>query len=190
MRRIVLACWLATLGACASAENRPGPGRPYKGIVRTIPGMIEAEDFDEGGEGVAYHDTDPENRETHQPPYRITGVDLEYREDASQKFNLGWTRPGEWLIYTVDVREAGTYAIEMMVACDKKGGTFHLEFNGVDKTGPIEIPDTGGWKFLKPFTFEGVKLDQTGRFAMKVVMDKGGVKGSIGDMDYFRFVKR
>jgi hypothetical protein len=187
MRRVP-ALLLVLLAAGCAAPDGPGLRRPYRGIVHVIPGTIEAEDFDEGGEGVAYHDTDPENRETRQPPYRESGVDLEWREDASGKFNLGWTRPGEWLIYTVEVREAGTYTIEMMVACNKRGGTFHLEFDGVDRTGPVEVPDTGGWTILKPFSKPGVTLP-AGRFAMKLVLDKGGEKGSIGDIDYFRFVK-
>jgi len=188
--RALIPAVLLSLAACASSSSDwPGPSRPYKGQVHAIPGTIEAEDFDEGGEGVAYHDVEPENREKHQPPYRDTGVDLEYREDASQKFNLGWTRPGEWLIYTVDVKESGTYTIEMMVACDKRGGQFRLEFNGIDKTGLVEVPDTGGWTKLKPFSKAGVKLE-AGRYAMKLVLDKGGEKGSIGDIDYFRFVKQ
>jgi hypothetical protein len=178
----------AVLLALLAAGCAASPARPYQGVVRVIPGTIEAEDFDEGGEGVAYHDLDPENREKKQPPYRESGVDLEWREAASGKFNLGWTRPGEWLVYTVDVREAGTYTIEMMVACDKRGGTFHLEFDGIDRTGPVEVPDTGGWTILKSFSKSGVTLP-AGRYAMKLVLDKGGEKGSIGDIDYFRFVK-
>ncbi|HUR38893.1 MAG TPA: carbohydrate-binding protein [Planctomycetota bacterium] len=179
---------LGLLAAGCAAPAWPGPSRPYQGVVRAIPGTVEAEDFDEGGEGVAYHDLEPLNQEKKQPPYRESGVDLEWREDAAGKFNLGWTRPGEWLVYTVDVREAGTYTIEMMVACNKRGGTFHLEFDGVDRTGPVEVPDTGGWKILKPFSKAGVTLP-AGRFAMKLVLDKGGESGSIGDIDYFRFVK-
>jgi hypothetical protein len=180
---------LVFAAGCASAPEWPGPSRPYQNKVRVIPGTVETEDFDEGGEGVAYHDLEPENKETKRPLYRESGVDLEVREDASQKFNLGWTRPGEWLVYTVDVKETGTYTIEMMVACDKRGGLFRLEFNGVDKTGPVEVPDTGGWKNLKPFSKAGVKLE-SGRYAMKLVLDKGGERGSIGDIDYFRFVKQ
>jgi len=179
---------LGLLAAGCAAPDGTGARRPYQGVVRVIPGTIEAEDFDEGGEGVAYHDLEPQNLEKKQPPYRESGVDLEWREDASGKFNLGWTRPGEWLVYTVEVREAGTYTIEMMVACNKRGGTFHLEFDGVDRTGPVEVPDTGGWKILKPFSKSGVTLP-AGRFAMKLVLDKGGELGSIGDIDYFRFVK-
>jgi hypothetical protein len=179
---------LGLLAAGCAAPDGSAARRPYKGIVHVIPGTNEAEDFDEGGEGVAYHDLEPQNLEKKQPPYRESGVDLEWREDASGKFNLGWTRPGEWLIYTVEVREAGTYTIEMMVACNKRGGIFHLEFDGVDRTGPVEVPDTGGWTILKPFSKTGVTLP-AGRFAMKLVLDKGGEKGSIGDIDYFRFVK-
>ena len=163
--------------------------RPYLGKVHVIPGTIELEDFDEGDEGVSYHDLDPENQEKKEPPYRKTGVDLEWREAASGKFNLGWTSPGEWLLYTVDVKEAGTYRIDMHVACKDAGGTFHLEFDGVDRTGPITVPDTGGWEHLKPFSHEGVKL-VAGRQVMKVVMATGGKSGSIGDIDYLKFVKQ
>lgn len=176
----------AFLPGCATSPQ--SATRPYKGTIHVIPGTIELEDFDEGGEGVAYHDADPENQEKKQPPYRDSGVDLEWREAASGKFNLGWTRPGEWLTYTVDVRKAGTYRIDMHVACKGLGGTFHLEFNGVDRTGAITVPDTGGWEHLKAFSHPGVKLP-AGRFVMKAVMDTGGVSGSIGDIDYFKFVK-
>lgn len=171
------------------AQPHGGPGRPFRGEVRSIPGTIEAEDFDEGGEGVAYHDVDPENQEKHRPAYREGGVDLEFRPNASGQYNLGWTRAGEWLAYTVDVREAGTYRLEMMVACDKPGGRFHIEFDGVDRTGPIAIPDTGGWQHMRPLAHDGVVL-QAGRHTMRVVMDTDGQSGSTGDIDYFRFVKR
>ena len=181
---------LALVGCSSSGggDSWPGPTRPYQGKLHVIPGTIELEDFDEGDEGVAYHDLEPENQEKKEPPYRQTGVDLEWREAASGKFNLGWTRPGEWLIYTVDVKAAGTYRIDMHVACKGPGGTFRLEFNGVDRTGPITVPDTGGWEHLKPFSHEGVKL-VAGRQVMKVVLATGGTSGSIGDIDYLKFVK-
>jgi hypothetical protein len=89
----------------------------------------------------------------------------------------------------VDIKEAGTYRIDMHVACKDAGGTFRLEFNGVDRTGPIAVPDTGGWANLKPFSHGGVKL-VAGRQVMKAVMATGGKSGSIGDIDYFKFVKQ
>src|SRR5687768_7777153 len=152
---------LALVGCTTSGggHSSPSPTRSYLGKLHVIPGTIELEDFDEGDEGVAYHDLEPENQEKKEPPYRKTGVDLEWHEAASGKFNLGWTRPGEWLIYTVDVKEAGTYRIDMLVACQGAGGTFRLEFNGVDRSGPVTVPDTGGWQHLKPFSHRGVKLE-------------------------------
>jgi hypothetical protein len=166
-----------------------GPGRAFKGKPQTIPGTVEAEDFDEGGEGVAYHDLDPENQEKHRPAYRDGGVDLERRAAATQGYNLGWTRAGEWLLYTVDVAAPGTYRLEMLVASKGAGGTLHLEFDGVDRTGPITIPDTGGWQHLKLIEHDGVKLEK-GRAVMKVVMRTDGASGSVGDIDFFRFSRR
>ncbi len=185
---LALALALVDCETPAGGDSSASSARAYLGKHHQMPGTIELEDFDEGGEGVAYHDLDPENQEKKEPPYRSAGVDLEWREAASGKFNVGWTRPGEWLRYTVEVKQAGSYRIEMHVACKGPGGTFHLEFNGVDRTGPITVPDTGGWEHLKPFTHADVKL-VAGRQVMKVVMATGGTSGSIGDIDYLRFVK-
>ncbi|MBI4626735.1 MAG: hypothetical protein HY736_26380, partial [Verrucomicrobia bacterium] len=60
---------------CASSPEWPGPSRPFRATIHQIPGTIEAEDFDEGGEGVAYHDHEPKNLGA---PYRDTGVDIDF----------------------------------------------------------------------------------------------------------------
>ena len=114
--------WFALMVTMAMVLQSAGGPTLFRGKAHVIPGTIEAEDFDEGGEGVAYHDRDPENQEKKRPAYRQGGVDLEWRAAASQEYNLGWTRAGEWLIYTVDVRESGTYRVEMLVASAKPGG--------------------------------------------------------------------
>ena len=160
--------------------------KPYKGKVHQIPGKIEAEHYDEGAPGKAYYDLDEKNLGA---DYReATQVDIEKRPDASNGHGIGWTRKGEWLNYTVEVKEAGTYTIEMPVASNKQGGIFHLEIKGRDITGPIRIPDTGGWQILKMLYHKNVKLTK-GRHVIRVVMDKQGPSGSIGDIDYFKFVK-
>lgn len=175
---------LSTLGSVVNAEDTT---TPYGDKPHAIPGTIEAEHYDKGPAEVAYHDDEEENL---GEDYReATQVDIEKRPDASNGHGVGWTRKGEWIIYTVEVTEPGEYKLEMPVASDKQGGKFHLEFDGKDVTGPIEVPDTGGWQKLKLITKSGVKLDK-GRFAMKMVMDSEGPSGSIGDIDYIRFVKQ
>jgi len=153
--------------------------------IAEIPGTIEAENYDEGESNVAYADLEEKNQGDQD--YRgATQVDIEKRADASGGFGVGWTKKGEWLIYTVLVKESGVYNLEIPVACDKPGGTFHLEFDGKDVTGPIEIPDTGGWTTLQTITKEGIKLS-AGQQTMKIVMDTEGEVGSTGDIDCLIF---
>src|SRR5690606_36778377 len=80
-------------------------GNPWL-IERAEPTRIEAENFDEGGPEIAYHDNDPANR---GGAYRNEGVDIQSTTDTGGGFNLGWIeQPGEWLEYTIDVAVAGT----------------------------------------------------------------------------------
>ncbi len=117
---------------------------PYAGSPFSPPARIEAEDFDDGGEGIAYHDTDPGNTGSQ---YRTSeDVDIEACSDAGGGYNIGWLRVGEWLEYTVDAPGAGEYAIDVRVASSSAGGTFHISFNGIDKTGDVTVPVTGGWQ--------------------------------------------
>ena len=160
--------------------------KSFKGKVLQIPGKIEAEHYDEGEPGKAYHDNAVKNSGAN---YRgPTPVDIEKRPDASNGHGIGWTRKGEWLNYTVEVKQTGTYTIEIPVASNKQGGIFHLEIKSKDITGPIQIPDTGGWQILKLLYHKDVKLTK-GRHVIRAVMDSQGLSGSIGDIDYFKFVK-
>lgn len=184
MRLVPLA--LIVAAGCAAQETWPGPTRPFGGKAHAIPGLIEAEHYDEGDAEVAYHDVDAKNEGVN---YRgPTGVDIEGRPDASNLHGIGWTRAGEWLVYTVDVKETGAYTIEFPVASNKKGGLFHLEFGGADKTGPISVPDTGGWTKLQTIRKDGVRL-QAGRQVMKLVLDSVGDSRSIGDIDHLKFTR-
>ena len=79
-------------------------------------------------------------------PYRNTDVDVETTSDNGGGYDVGWVFAGEWLKYTVNVTTAGTYNIQARVASSGADGTFHIEVNGVDKTGSMTIPNTGGWQ--------------------------------------------
>ena len=164
-------------------EPQPDPG-PFGGKPQKIPGKVEAEHYDEGAAGVAYKDNDKGNQGA---PYRKnTEVDIEKRGDASNGHGIGWMNAGEWLNYTIDVAEDGTYDIDMPVACAGQGGLIHLEIGGKDLTGPIRIPDTGGWKTLKTITHKGLKLKK-GTHVLRLVLDKNGASGFVGDLDCLVF---
>ena len=181
MRHILIVVILLIAGFARADSN------PYKGKAQQIPGKVEAEHYDEGKPGEAYLDIDKPNQGA---DYRgPTQVDIEKRPDASNGHGIGWTRKGEWLNYTVEVKEPGTYTIEMPVASKKMGGLFVLEIKGKSLCKPIRIPDTGGWDKLKLIKCADVKLDR-GRHIIRVVMLDQGPSGSIGDIDYFKFAKK
>ncbi|MDH3254142.1 MAG: family 16 glycosylhydrolase [Acidobacteriota bacterium] len=160
------------LAAAAPVDIMVGSGCPQAPYLMTpaaIPGSIETESYDLGGQGVAYNDVDATNNGGAYRPSE--GVDLEGTTDAGFGFNLGWTVPGEWLEYTVDVT-AGTYDMEVRVAAATAGGTLHVELDGVDVTGPISFPATGAWQSWTTVRAEDVALD-AGVQTLRLSIDAG-----------------
>ena len=125
-----------TVGAGCGGGNTPYLGSPF-----VLPTRIEAEDYDLGGEGIAYHDNDGGNN---GGEYRSEDVDIQVCDEGG--YNVGWMAANEWLEYVVTVPATGTYDIDIRVASDATGGNFNIEFNGVDVTGNISVPVTGGWQ--------------------------------------------
>lgn len=153
---------------------------PYGGTPWPIPGVIEAEHFDDGGDGIAYHDTTAANEGA---AYRTTAVDLE--PSAENGYNIGWTQPGEWLEYSISVATTGTYAIDVRVASAGQGGVLRVEVDGVDVTGPLTVPNTGGWQIWQTLTTTGVSLT-AGAHVLRLAFDSAGATGDIGNVNYLQ----
>ena len=121
---------------------------PYGGIAWAIPGTIEAENYDEGGEGIAFHDQDATQLGATNGNFRAAeGVDVEQTGDVSGGYNIGWTSLTEWLRYSVNVATAGSYNLGIRYAIDGSNGAIDFSFGtGTDNvTGSVVAPPTGGW---------------------------------------------
>jgi regulation of enolase protein 1 (concanavalin A-like superfamily) len=163
------------------ASSGGGPSStPYGGAAAALPGKLQLEAFDNGGEGVAYHDLSVENL---GGAYRSTGVDIETTTDSGGGYNIGWVYAGEWLAYTVNVGAAGTYDIEARVSSPGAGGTFHIEIDGVDRTGALSVPNTGGWQQWTTIRKAGVSLN-AGLQVWRVVIDSNGSTNAMGNLNY------
>ncbi len=138
---------------------------PYAGVIN-LPGIVEAENYDNGGEGIAYHDTNPQNI---TGAYRNEGVDIESSTEGF--YNLCFSDTGEWTEYTVNVTQSGNYAIDTRVA-SMAGGNFHLEFNGQNVTGSLAAPNTGGWQNWQ-WVHKEVYLN-SGTYVMRFAIDQPG----------------
>ncbi|MCR4836971.1 MAG: endo-1,4-beta-xylanase [Bacteroidaceae bacterium] len=114
---------------------------PFKTV--NIPGIIEAEDFDKGGEGFTFHDSD-EEKEGDGASYRSDGgIDV---VTGNGGYALGYTTSDEWMEYTVNVTEAGTYAYKATVSSGNNSSAFSLSLSDGDKLtelARISVPQTG-----------------------------------------------
>jgi hypothetical protein len=163
--------------------NPPPPTgtTPYGGTTPSMPGKVEFENYDVGGMDIAYYDTTASNA---GGVYRTNAVDIQASTDTGGGYNIGWTAGREWLKYTVNVKTAGTYAIDVRLASKGAGGTFHIEVNGVDKTGPIAVADTGGWQVWKTVTKTGIAL-AAGPQVIRVFLDSSGASGYVANLNWW-----
>jgi hypothetical protein len=156
-------------------QGKPFQDSQYKGGGQIIPGKLQCEYYDQGGEGISFHDTDTINSGsgglnpadgTYLNEFRMhEPVDISYtkfRDPAidNNAFNLvepekdqlyvGWTKPGEWTKYTVNVTESGAYQLGIMFTSNKNG-KISISVNDKDATGLIIIPSTANEKETIPW---------------------------------------
>lgn len=136
------------------------PQGPYGGAPIAIPGRIQAELFDEGGNGFAYNDNSPGSSVTPVVNFRPEeDVDIENCTDAGAGYNVGFAMAGEWLEYTIDVKSAGKYDLDLRVACNGTGRTVALtSADGKAIASNIPIPNTGGWQTWETITVKNLEL--------------------------------
>jgi hypothetical protein len=118
---------------------------PYGGTAATIPGTVQAENYDTGGQGVAYNVTSVNGTDN---GYRSDGVDLEVTSDTGGGVDLGWTSGTQWFRYTVNAASAGTYTVSFRVAAPSAVmDAFHLSnSSGTNLSGNVNLPATGGFQ--------------------------------------------
>ena len=149
---------------------------PFLGTAFQVPGKIEAEDFDEGGEGVSFHDEERANNG--DSDYRKGyGVDV---KDVDGNIRLGWTVKGEWLEYTVNIQETSKYTITALVSTDNDEASFHFMLDDEVITDEIKATNTGDWNTLVEVKTETKELP-AGEHVLKLVVDN-----SFFDIDWFK----
>jgi hypothetical protein len=170
-----LAAWAAAWAGKAAAGSAPAVrvagGLPYGGTPARIPGKIEAENYDLGGEGVAYHDVSPGNTGGF---YRVDDVDIKFSTDTGGGYAIGWFNAGEWLDYTVDVTVTALYDIDLRVGSYLPGRTLTIAFNGTNVTGEVAVPQVEDWD-----RYERVRIRRVPLTAGLQVM-----RVQVGPLDY------
>lgn len=165
-------CGICSGGNTGIEPNSTCDQEPYGGVPHPVPGLIQAEDFDTGVNGIAYYETTEENQGG--ASNRTEGVDIEDCQDEGGGYNLAWTQAGEWVEYTVDVKYTGEYQIDLRVACNGDGRTLSLSMDGINIASDVAVPNTGGWQNWQTISVNDIFLE-AGHNVLRL---------SIGSVDY------
>ena len=153
----------------------------FTGDPQTIPGLIQCEEYDFGGEGIAYHDDDDKDgNEDFRPG---DNVDVESNSDGGNGYNVGWTEDGEWLEYTVDV-EPGTYDIQYRTASSPGGGLLRVRLNGLSLT-QFDVPATGGWQTWRTLRQRNIEIDGGSNLVLRLEIVNGD-----HNLNWINFIKK
>jgi beta-glucanase (GH16 family) len=145
---------------------------PYLMSAVGIPGTVEAEYYDLGGEDVAYNDTDAGN--AGGGGIRVfDNVDID-RAGSDVGFAVVRTNRTEWLEYAVNVAEAGLYDAIARVGSSSPTASFSLAFDGIGKTGRVTVPPTGGETDWSNLVVPGIGLD-AGEQTMRLNFNSSGL---------------
>jgi uncharacterized delta-60 repeat protein len=164
-------------------DGTANPQSPYGGMPWAVPGILEFEDFDDGGEGVSYHDTDSVNQ---GEAYRSTGVDIQRIPANSNDYTLAFAKAGEWTEYTINATQAGTYNAAIEYSSLKGGGKFHLEVDGKAVTPVTTVQSTGDWQNYRTLTLGGINLT-AGQHVLRLAMDGNDSIGYVANFNRARF---
>jgi endoglucanase len=120
--------------------------KPWRDIH--VPGKFGAEEYDLGGDGIAYHDANSMNVGIKDQGtwnngwiYRNDGVDIQWSNEE-KAWNVGWMEVGEWTNYTVT---ADTSAQVLLLARTAgPGGKLELLVDSTVAT-TLEATPSAGW---------------------------------------------
>lgn len=144
----------------------------YRGLASAAGANIQAEDYDQGGEGVGYHDTTKGNS---LGKYRTgESVDIEASTDTGGGFDVGSTVAGEYLDYAISLASTGKYNLAFRVANGQTtASTFQLNIDGTNVSGTVNAAPTGGWQKWTTVNVSNVSLTAGQHIARLLVLTNG-----------------
>ena len=144
------------------------PPTPYGDVAAKIPGKVEAENYDVGKPNRAYYDKDGDNQ---GKAYREESVDIVQLDstDKSKGYAIGYTGEGEWLRYTVNVAETGTYEVKVNMATpsEKAGVKLYIDGKAVSDEIIAKQNEENDWSTYSAISAKTKEIEK-GEHALKV----------------------
>ena len=170
----------------ADFDDLPGTGGstpttqgPFGGNDVELPGTVQAENYDVGGQGIAYNDSSAGNSGN---AYRSDDVDVTSKANAQNGHTVGYTTNGEWLEYQVDVPNGGDYDVTLRFSSGSgSAGDLRVKLDGTT-LGTFDLASTGGWNTFQTRTLSNVNLSAGSNKILRLE-----ILGGAFDIDSIRF---
>ena len=167
------------------SEKTAVPQTAYNDKPATIPGKIEAENYDVGGHNKAFYDNDRENQ---GKVYREDEVDVVAIDDskcgdaACTGYAIGYTNEGEWVEYTINVAADAKYDITANVATASDASAMQLLIDDTEITESVAVEKIDSvWTTYKVVDIGSVELKK-GEHVLRLL-----ITGSFLNVDWISF---
>jgi GH35 family endo-1,4-beta-xylanase len=148
------------------------PRTSYGSQPISLPGTLQAEHYDNGGDGVTYHDNESTNQG--DASFRTSdGVDV---VKGNGGMAIGYTNTDEWLEYTVNITKTGYYYYNAVASSGTTGSGFKLSLSTdqglVDITPTISVPQTASndWGTYRTLTGKTIIPLQEGKHIIRLTI--------------------
>jgi subtilisin family serine protease len=138
---------------------------PFLGVATTVRAgtVIQAENYDNGGQGVSFFDVDQANNfGSPQQDYRGANSWVDVRNIAGGGRAVGWTVTGEWQEHTISVPTAGTFIVDIRYSSNIPNAKVQLaRVNGpniINVTPVVDLPFTSNWENFRTQVVNNVSL--------------------------------
>lgn len=156
----------AQFGYIALSNDINGSG--IFNAYKPVPGNIEAIHFIKGGEGIAYHESDPS--EPGENFYRSDQTSLVNHPDGG--FAVGSFETGEWMIYNVNVKTTGLFNLGIHYASEQPGTKIRIWFDNTDVSGEVSLSATASSSTWRTHVVKDLDL-QAGYHQVKIEVVSG-----------------
>lgn len=152
---------------------------PYKSFAVNSTVVINAADYDLGGQGIAYYDKDTASYRftpgvnttgNRGHSYRNDGVDIQYVNTSAYVFSI---EDGEWMQYTIQAGKKDNYTISLSISSGADTGRVSLLSGNTTLISQKPMPATGGLQHTQTVEIKNVPLDK-GINRLRVYANKGG----------------
>lgn len=153
---------------------------PFEGTSIEVPGRVEAEDYDEGGEGIAFHEVNTNYEPDPASNVYRANSDPDVEVISGNDYGVGYVEDGEWLEYTINATASGWYNVFYNIAqpmdqFNSPVGKIKLLIDNLEWVEATDMVYTAGWTSYELVEYVGAAYLTAGTHILRMEFERGNV---------------